>query len=43
MILGLPKLYIPSEIIAFGYPVSSEPTRDKKKIEDVVFFNRYME
>lgn len=42
MILGLPKLCIPSEIIAFGYPVSNDSPREKKKIEDVVFYNRYV-
>jgi nitroreductase len=28
MILGLPKFCIPSEIIAFGYPVSHDSSRE---------------
>lgn len=42
MILGLPKFCIPSEIIALGYPASYESTREKKKIEDLVFYNRHV-
>lgn len=41
IILGLPKFCMPSEIIALGYPVCDEPTREKKKLEDLVFYNRY--
>ena len=41
-ILGLPTLYIPSEIIAFGYPQREESGREKNKMEDIVFYDRYM-
>jgi nitroreductase len=42
MILGLPDFWIPSEIIAFGYPAGNESPRDKKSLQDVVFYDRYV-
>jgi nitroreductase len=42
MVLNLPEFYIPSEIIAFGYPADRIQTREKKKIEEVIFHNRYL-
>jgi nitroreductase len=42
-LLNLPKLCIPSEIIAFGYPEDEPSTTDKKGKEEIIFFNRYKE
>lgn len=39
--LNLPKTYIASEIIAFGYPVNYEKATDKKSLNDVVFYNKF--
>lgn len=40
-LLKLPANYIPSEIIAFGYPAGEVKPRTKKKIEEIVFYNSY--
>jgi nitroreductase len=42
-LLNLPKLYIPSEMIAFGYPMNEPSPNDKKCKEDIVFFNKLVE
>ncbi|GLC30293.1 nitroreductase family protein [Clostridium omnivorum] len=41
-ILNLPKSYIASEIIAFGYPVNNENTTEKKSLSEVVFYNKFI-
>ena len=41
LFLNLPKPYIASEIIAFGYPVNNEPVTDKKNLSEVVFYNKF--
>lgn len=38
-LLGLPQNYLPSEIIAFGYPVQDTSRTSKKDREELVFFN----
>lgn len=40
-LLRLPKLTIPSEIIAFGYPKEEPKVRAKKALEQIVFYNQY--
>jgi nitroreductase len=40
-LLCLPPNYLPSEILAFGYPVFAQDTRSKKKLEDLVFRDLY--
>lgn len=40
-ILGLPRFYIPSEIIAFGYPAGNVNPMEKKKTEEITFYNKY--
>lgn len=42
-LLRLPQNYVPSEIIAFGYPESKPKVRDKKSINELVFFNYFVE
>ena len=42
-ILALPRLCIPSEIIAFGYPMDKTSPTEKKPIDALVFFDRYTE
>jgi len=39
--LNLPKPYIASEIIAFGYPVNNENVTVKKSFNEVVFYNKF--
>lgn len=39
--LKLPKPYIASEIIAFGYPVNNENVTVKKSFNEVVFNNKF--
>ncbi len=39
--LMLPKPYIASEIIAFGYPVNNENVTVKKSFNEVVFYNKF--
>lgn len=39
-LLNLPKNYIPSEIIAFGYPAKEMKPVKKKSIDEVVFYNK---
>lgn len=41
ILLELPKLVIPSEIIAFGYPETEPQPRTKKDLEHIVFYNKY--
>ena len=41
--LRLPKNLIPSEILAFGYPEKEQRVRTKKKLEEIVFYNKYKE
>lgn len=40
-LLGLPKLMIPSEMIAFGYSETEPDVRLKKSMEQIVFYNKY--
>jgi nitroreductase len=40
-LLELPKLCVPSEIIAFGYPAGEVKPRAKKSVEEITFYNRY--
>jgi nitroreductase len=40
-LLALPKLCIPSEIIAFGYPKTEPNPTDKKSKDEIVFFNKF--
>lgn len=40
-ILCLPDLCVPSEIIAFGYPSGDLLPREKRDIEEIVFYNNY--
>lgn len=40
-LLALPKLCIPSEIIAFGYPKTKPNPSDKKCKDEIVFFNKF--
>lgn len=40
-LLVLPKLCIPSEIIAFGYPSEEPYPNDKKSKDEIVFFNEF--
>ncbi len=39
--LNLPKPYIASEIIAFGYPANIENVTNKKSFNEVVFYNKF--
>lgn len=39
--LGLPDGYLPSEIIAFGYPEKETKAPKKKDLKDLVFYNKY--
>ncbi len=40
-LLGLPEEYLPSEIIAFGYPKTEMKATKKKKKDEVVFYNNF--
>lgn len=40
-LLGLPKLHITSEIIAFGYPAAAPKAHTKKPLRDLVFYNTF--
>jgi len=40
--LNLPEDIIPSEMIAFGYPKEKRNTVKKKKLEVIVFYNKYI-
>jgi nitroreductase len=40
-LLSLPQNIIPSEIIAFGYPKDKIQKRQKKTIQEIVFYNSY--
>ena len=40
-LLNLPCHCLPSEILAFGYPVSAQETRSKKSLEELVFRDRF--
>lgn len=40
--LKLPEDIIPSELIAFGYPKVKRNGKEKKKVEDIVFYNSYI-
>ncbi len=40
-LLNLPETHIPSEILVFGYPEHKIQAQPKKKLEEVVFHNRY--
>ncbi|HUV84964.1 MAG TPA: nitroreductase family protein [Methanosarcinales archaeon] len=42
-LLKLPKLCIPSEIIAFGYPADKPSSKDKKCKEEIIFYNKFKE
>lgn len=42
-ILRLPDNLVPSEIIAFGYPADEPKIRDKKSIDELVFYNYFVE
>lgn len=39
MLLNLPKAYIASEILAFGYPANKKEPLKKKKLEEITFYN----
>jgi nitroreductase len=39
--LDLPANYLPSEILVFGYPESEQPPREKKSLEELVFWDRF--
>ncbi|RKD32464.1 nitroreductase family protein [Thermohalobacter berrensis] len=39
-LLNLPKNYIPSEIIAFGYPAKEMKPVKKKSIDEILFYNK---
>lgn len=41
MILELPELCLPSEIIAFGYSDEDIKLKPKKSVEELVFYNKY--
>jgi nitroreductase len=40
-ILNLPANYLPSEILVFGYPESEQQPREKKSLEELVFWNGF--
>jgi nitroreductase len=40
-LLNLPKEYLPSEILAFGYPERQPQPKPKKSMAEVVFHNRF--
>ncbi len=40
-LLNLPQDIIPSEIVAFGYPLNPPKPRVKKDIHEIVFYNRF--
>ena len=40
-LLKLPELWLPSEIIAFGYSAEDIILNPKKKVEELVFYNKY--
>jgi len=40
-LLGMPEGYLPSEIIAFGYPKVEMKATKKKKKDEVVFYNNF--
>lgn len=42
-ILTLPRLCIPSEIIAFGYPMDKISLKDKKPVDELAFYDRFTE
>ena len=42
-LLCLPPNYLPSEILAFGYPVFAQELRSKKRLEELVFRDVYQE
>lgn len=42
-LLRLPQNYVPSEIIAFGYPENYPKSKSKKSIDDLVFYNYFTE
>lgn len=41
-LLRLPENHIPSEIIAFGYPESEPRLRNKKSIDELVFYDYFV-
>jgi nitroreductase len=41
MVLNLPKGYMPSEILALGYPEEERKLTKKKKLDEVVFYNAF--
>lgn len=41
-LLILPDPYFPSEIIAFGYPKYDGQRQKRKNLEDIVFYNQYI-
>jgi nitroreductase len=40
-LLNLPELYIPSEIIAFGYSAEEIKLRPKKNVKEITFYNKF--
>jgi nitroreductase len=40
-LLNLPCHCLPTEILAFGYPVFAQETRSKKSLEELVFRDRF--
>jgi len=41
-LLELPEDYMASEIIAFGYPKDNIRPREKKQLDEIVFYNQYI-
>ena len=40
-LLYLPELYIPSEVIAFGYSAEKMKLRPKKSVKEITFYNKF--
>jgi len=40
-LLNLPDSYLPSEILALGYPLAAHAPTKKKPLEEIVFYNRF--
>ena len=40
-VLRLPARYLPSEILAFGYPAQAHEPRPKKSLDKVVYYNTF--
>jgi hypothetical protein len=40
-LMHLPDCYLPSEILAFGYPEHPQKPLQKKDLRQIVFYNTY--